>query len=162
MKLRREAPTPLYLQLKNALVSDIDGGRYKPHERLMSERELGEKFKVSRMTVRQALTEMIREGILYTQVGKGTYVSESKIKQELQTLTGFSQDMIARGTVASGQVLEARVIPATLALYGVLQAVDGVALKQAVNVWASAPDAEKAARGALPCRRLPRACAKST
>ena len=35
---------------------------------------------------------------------------------------------------------------ATLALYGVLQAVDGVALKQAVNAWASAPDAEKAAR----------------
>ena len=35
---------------------------------------------------------------------------------------------------------------ATLALYGVLQAVDGVALKQAVDAWASAPDAEKAAR----------------
>lgn len=116
MKLRREAPTPLYLQLKNALVADIGAGHYKPHARLMSERELGEKFKVSRMTVRQALTEMIREGILYTQVGKGTYVSESKIKQELQTLTGFSQDMAARGTVASGQMLEARVIPATLML----------------------------------------------
>jgi len=116
MKLRREAPTPLYLQLKNALVADIDAGQYKPHERLMSERELGEKFKVSRMTVRQALTEMIRDGILYTQVGKGTYVNESKIKQELQTLTGFSQDMAARGAVASGQVLEARVIPATLML----------------------------------------------
>jgi GntR family transcriptional regulator len=116
MKLRREAPTPLYLQLKNALVADIDAGQYKPHQRLMSERELGEKFKVSRMTVRQALTEMIREGILYTQVGKGTYVNDSKIKQELQTLTGFSQDMSARGTAASGQVLEARVIPATLAL----------------------------------------------
>ena len=52
MRLKREAPTPLYLQLKNALVADIDTGRYKPHERLMSERELGEKFKVSRMTVR--------------------------------------------------------------------------------------------------------------
>jgi GntR family transcriptional regulator len=116
MKLRREAPTPLYLQLKTALVSDIDAGQYKPHERLMSERELGEKFKVSRMTVRQALTEMIREGILYTQVGKGTYVNESKIKQELQTLTGFTQDMAVRGTVASGQVLEARVVPATLTL----------------------------------------------
>jgi len=114
MKLRREAPTPLYLQLKNALVADIDAGQYKPHERLMSERELGEKFKVSRMTVRQALTEMIREGILYTQVGKGTYVSESKIKQELQTLTGFTQDMAARGAMASGQVLEARIISTTL------------------------------------------------
>ena len=68
------------------------------------------------MTVRQALTEMIRAGILYTQVGKGTYVSESKIKQELQALTGFSQDMAARGSVTSGQVLEARIIPATLTL----------------------------------------------
>src|SRR5689334_13002812 len=116
MRLRREAPTPLYLQLKNALVADIDAGQYKPHDRLMSERELGEKFKVSRMTVRQALTAMIRDGILYTQVGKGTYVSESKIKQELQMLTGFTQDMAARGTVASGQVLEARIIPATLTL----------------------------------------------
>jgi GntR family transcriptional regulator len=116
MKLKREAPTPLYLQLKNALVADIDAGQYKPHERLMSERELGEKFRVSRMTVRQALTEMIRDGILYTQVGKGTYISDSKIKQELQTLTGFTQDMAARGTVASGQVLEARIIPATLTL----------------------------------------------
>lgn len=116
MKLRREAPTPLYLQLKNALVADIDAGHYKPHDRLMSERELGEKFKVSRMTVRQALTDMIRDGILYTQVGKGTYVSESKIKQELQALTGFTQDMAARGTVASGQVLEARLLTATLTL----------------------------------------------
>lgn len=122
MNLKREAPTPLYLQLKNALVADIDAGQYKPHQRLMSERELGEKFKVSRMTVRQALTEMIREGILYTQVGKGTYISDSKIKQELQTLTGFSQDMATRGAMVSAQVLDARVIPATLtfaAIFGV-------------------------------------------
>jgi GntR family transcriptional regulator len=59
---------------------------------------------------------MIRDGILYTQAGKGTYVSETKIKQELQTLTGFTQDMAARGAVASGQVLEARLLPATLTL----------------------------------------------
>lgn len=116
MRLKREAPTPLYLQLKNALVADIDTGRYKPHERLMSERELGEKYRVSRMTVRQALTEMTREGILYTQAGKGTYVNEPKIKQELQTLTGFSQDMAARGSAASGRVLESKIIPATLTL----------------------------------------------
>ena len=116
MKLKREAPTPLYLQLKNALISDIDAGIYKPHERLMSERELGEKFKVSRMTVRQALTDMIRDGILYTRAGKGTYVKAPKIKQELQTLTGFSQDMATRGSAASGRVLAATIIPATLTL----------------------------------------------
>jgi len=116
MKLKREAPTPLYLQLKNALTADIDSGVYKPHERLMSERELGEKFKVSRMTVRQALTDMIREGVLYTRAGKGTYVKAPKIKQELQTLTGFSQDMSTRGSAASGRVLAANIIPASLTL----------------------------------------------
>ena len=116
MKLKREAPTPLYLQLKDALTADIDAGVYKPHERLMSERELGEKFKVSRMTVRQALVEMIREGVLYTRTGKGTYVKVPKIKQELQALTGFSQDMVARGSVVSGRVLGAQIIPATLTL----------------------------------------------
>ncbi len=116
MKLKREAPTPLYLQLKDALTADIEAGIYKPHERLMSERELVEKFKVSRMTVRQALTELIRDGILYTRAGKGTYVNASKIKQELQTLTGFSQVMAARGSVVSARVLDAHIIPATLTL----------------------------------------------
>lgn len=116
MKLERESPTPLYLQLKNALTADIDAGVYKPHERLMSERELGEKYKVSRMTVRQALTDMIRGGILYTRAGKGTYVKAPKIKQELQTLTGFSQDMTARGKSTSGRVLAANIVPATLTL----------------------------------------------
>jgi GntR family transcriptional regulator len=125
MKLRREAPTPLYLQLKNALVADIDAGQYKPHQRLLSERELGEKFKVSRMTVRQALNEMIREGILYTQVGKGTFVSESKIDQQLRNLTGFSQEITTRGARPSSKVLSAEVVPASAHMASVLKVMQG-------------------------------------
>ena len=125
MKLRREAPTPLYLQLKNALVADIDSGQYKPHQRLLSERELGEKFKVSRMTVRQALTEMIREGILYTQVGKGTFVSESKIDQQLRNLTGFSQEISTRGARPSSKVLAAQIVPASAQMAAVLRVMQG-------------------------------------
>ncbi len=125
MKLRREAPTPLYLQLKNALVADIDAGQYKPHQRLLSERELGEKFKVSRMTVRQALNEMIRDGILYTQVGKGTFVSESKIDQQLRNLTGFSQEISTRGARPSSKVLSAQVLPASAHMAAVLKVMQG-------------------------------------
>ena len=125
MKLKRESPTPLYLQIKNALVADIDAGQYKPHQRLMSERELGEKFKVSRMTVRQALNEMIRDGILYTQVGKGTFVGESKIDQQLRNLTGFSHEISMRGARPSSKVLSAQVVPASAHMAAVLSVMQG-------------------------------------
>lgn len=121
MSLKRESPTPLYLQLKNALLAEIDAGRYRPHERLRSERELCEHFKVSRMTVRQALTELMHEGVLYTQAGKGTFVSEAKINQELTALTGFSQDMRQRGSTPSSRVLDAKLIQATLFLSTILE-----------------------------------------
>ena len=113
MRLHREAPDPLYLQLKDSLVAEITAGRYRSNQRLPSERELAHRFKVSRMTVRQALLELARDGTIYTRVGKGTFVAEPKIDQQLRALTGFSQDVRARGSKPSSHVLEARVIPAT-------------------------------------------------
>ena len=113
MRLHREAPDPLYLQLKESLVAEITSGRYRSNQRLPSERELASRFKVSRMTVRQALTELARDGTIYTRVGKGTFVAEPKIDQQLRALTGFSQDVRARGGRPGSRVLEARVVPAT-------------------------------------------------
>lgn len=113
MRLHRQAPDPLYLQLKHSLVAEIVSGRYRSHQRLPSERELANRFRVSRMTVRQALMELMREGTIYTRVGKGTFVAEPKIDQQLRALTGFCQDVRARGGRPGSRVLEARVIPAT-------------------------------------------------
>jgi len=114
MRLRREAPDPLYLQLKDSLTTEITSGRYRSNQRLPSERELSERFKVSRMTVRQALLELVRDGAIYTRVGKGTFVAEPKIDQQLRALTGFSQDVRARGGKPASHVLEAKVVPAML------------------------------------------------
>ncbi len=91
MQLRPEAPDPLYIQLRDTLEAEIRAGRYAAHQRLPSERELSAKFGVSRMTARQALLEMARNGAIYTRAGKGTFVAEPKIDQQLQALTGFSQ-----------------------------------------------------------------------
>ena len=113
MRLRREAPDPLYLQLKDSLVAEIASGRYRSNQRLPSERELATRFKVSRMTARQALLELAHDGTAYTRVGKGTFVAEPKIDQQLRALTGFSQDVRARGGRPTSRVLEAKVIPAT-------------------------------------------------
>src|SRR5512138_3336271 len=113
MRLYREAPDPLYAQLKESLAAEITSGRYRPHQRLPSERELSVQFHVSRMTVRQALLELVRDGTIYTRVGKGTFVAEPKIDQQLRALTGFSQEVRARGSKPSSRVLEARVASAT-------------------------------------------------
>lgn len=110
--LRRDAPEPLYLQIKEYLINEIAAGHYQPDQRIPSERVLSEQFDVGRMTVRQALVELIHEGKLYTRVGKGTFVLEPKIDQQLRTLTGFSQEMRLRGAGPSSRVLEARVVPA--------------------------------------------------
>jgi GntR family transcriptional regulator len=110
LKLQREAPDPLYLQLKASIVADISSRRYTTNQRLPSERELALRFKVSRMTVRQALLELAREGTIYTRTGKGTFVAEPKIDQQLRALTGFSQDVRARGSKPLSRVLKAKVI----------------------------------------------------
>ncbi len=109
MQLRPEAPDPLYIQLRDTLEAEIRAGRYAAHQRLPSERELSAKFGVSRMTARQALLEMARNGAIYTRAGKGTFVAEPKIDQQLQALTGFSQEVRARGGRPASRVLDAYV-----------------------------------------------------
>lgn len=120
MNLEREAPVPLYIQLIDTLASEIAAGGYTPDQRLMSERELCQRFKVSRMTVRQALSRLERDGLVYTRVGKGTFVREQKIKQQLSTLTGFSQEVQNRGGEPKSRVLEAKIIPADLKIAKIL------------------------------------------
>jgi GntR family transcriptional regulator len=114
MLLRRDAPDPLYVQIKEYLTSEIKAGRFQPDQRLPSERELSQELHVGRMTVRQALLELMREGAVYTRTGKGTFVQGSKIDQDLRSVTGFSQDVRARGEHPSSRVIEAKVVMAPL------------------------------------------------
>lgn len=123
--LRRDSPDPLYLQIKEFLISKIKAGHYQPDQRLPSERELSEQFQVGRMTVRQALLELMHEGRTYTRMGKGTFVLAPKIDQQLRALTGFSQEVKSRGGKPSSQVLDARVIQASPFLANCLHLVPG-------------------------------------
>jgi GntR family transcriptional regulator len=115
-RLKRNHPLPLYLQLYETLRADIFAQRLKPFEQLPSEREFCARFHVSRMTVRQALIGLTRDGLIYSRVGKGTFVGEPKIDQQLKTLTGFSQEMSGRKSVPSSHVLEAKLLPVNVDL----------------------------------------------
>ena len=76
-----------------------------------SERQLSADLGVSRLTVRAALDELVREGYLVRRRGSGTFVSEPKIAQEL-TLTSFTDDMRRRGMSPASRTLELKVVPA--------------------------------------------------
>lgn len=77
----------------------------KPGDLLPSEREFAEKYAISRMTVRQAINNLVKEGLVYREKGKGTFVADKKFEQDLSGLTSFSEDMRNRGLIPSNQLI---------------------------------------------------------
>lgn len=111
--IRRDSPVPYYYQLEEFLKEQIENGAWKPGQKIPSEAELCETFDVSRTVVRQALNELVHEGVLYRRRGKGTFVAEPKIRESLvQHLTGFYEDMVALGLNPSTKVLAQKVVSA--------------------------------------------------
>jgi GntR family transcriptional regulator len=83
-------------QVKESLREFINRPEAKNGDCLPSERELGEKFNVSRITIRKALTELESEGLIYRIQGKGAFICVEKIPQNLTLLTSYSEDMRER------------------------------------------------------------------
>lgn len=71
--------TPLYQQIKEDLLAMIS--QLSSNSAIPSERALAEKFKVSRMTLRKAINELVDEGVLYRNKTRGTFVSEKELKK---------------------------------------------------------------------------------
>jgi GntR family transcriptional regulator len=105
MSIDRYGATPLYQQLKAILLEKIASGEFPPQSRLPSERELSETYNMSRMTVRQAFSELAQEGWIYTQQGKGTFVNAQKFSQPL-VITGFTERMRALGFKPSSTIID--------------------------------------------------------
>lgn len=101
----KKSPIPIYHQLEEQLRQQISDGSLKPEEVIPSERELSETYEISRMTVRQALNNLVGEGILFRLKGKGTYVSPKKVEQGLLGLTSFTEDMLERGLTPNSELL---------------------------------------------------------
>ena len=104
--LSKDASLPLYVQLKTTIERNINDGAWKAGTSIPSERALCQRYGISRITVRQALTELVTDGRLERVQGKGTFVASRRIAQQLSALTGFTQDMGARALRPGGRVLE--------------------------------------------------------
>ena len=104
--LLRDGNVPLHAQITEALRLQIKDEQLKPGENFPSERELAERYGVSRMTVRQALRHLRQENLIYNERGVGTFVTDRKLDVHTRNLSGFSEEMISLGLVPSSRVLQ--------------------------------------------------------
>ncbi|HDR9768175.1 TPA: GntR family transcriptional regulator [Burkholderia cepacia ATCC 25416] len=119
---------PLYVQIKDTLRARILDGTYAPHSRMPSEHELCAAFGVSRITVRQALGDLQKEGLLFKLHGKGTFVSKPKAFQNVTSLQGFAEAMSSMGYEIVNQVRSVRTVKADRHLATKLNVPEGAPL----------------------------------
>lgn len=103
--LDKNLAIPLYHQLQNVLKAEIEAGRLVPEERLPSEQEIAERFQVSKITVRQALTELAQQGYIRREQGRGTFVTKRKFDEGPRELTSFTEEMRRHSLQATSRIL---------------------------------------------------------
>jgi GntR family transcriptional regulator len=113
MQIDPKSHLPLHAQVEEALMQSLGEGSLPPGARLPSEDALIERFRVSRTTIRTAIQNLVARGFVEIRRGKGTFVTEAAITQELTELTGFVEDMERLGRRPSARVLDRRMVAAS-------------------------------------------------
>jgi GntR family transcriptional regulator len=103
--LRRSSPEPLYRQLAARLEAEIRRGALKPGDQLPSEAVLTKRHQVSRITVRQAIEELVRKQSLVRKQGKGTFVTRPAVRHDLRRPHGLFDSLFSQAPAARTELL---------------------------------------------------------
>ncbi|QVK17342.1 GntR family transcriptional regulator [Mycoplasmatota bacterium] len=103
---------PIYQVIENDIKHQIKNGLLQQGDMIPSENELKEKYNVSRMTVRQALNDLVNEGYVYKHKGKGTFVNSVKIDKKIQGLISFTEEMNQMNRKVTNKIISIDLIPA--------------------------------------------------
>jgi len=95
----------IYLQLREVVRHKIEEGEYLPGTAIPSENTLAETYGINRLTVRNAIDELVKEGLLKRVQGKGVYVT-SPIERDLEVLGGFTQTMKEKNLQTKKKILQ--------------------------------------------------------
>lgn len=133
-KLVQLSPVPLYSQLKELLRTKILDGSYPSHSQMPSESELGKIYKVSRITVRQALSDLQKEGLIFKIHGKGTFVSKPKAFQNVSRLQGLAEAMSQMGYEVINQLRSFKFVPANTQIATRLHIAEGTQVTEIKRV----------------------------
>ncbi|MGQ9622581.1 MAG: GntR family transcriptional regulator [Candidatus Caldatribacteriaceae bacterium] len=111
-RLSQTADIPLYFKIYKTLKEEIESGVYKVGDLLPSEDELEKRFGTSRTTVRSAVGELEREGLVLRKRGKGTIVQEPKTAQNLNFISSFTETLREKGIQVDTGIVTIELIPA--------------------------------------------------
>jgi GntR family transcriptional regulator len=114
--INRSSKLPLYQQIYDILRAELGRGAWQPGDLIPTETDLMAKFGVSRIIVRQALDMLVKDGLIYRQRGKGTFVAHPPIEQALTRIISFTDDMRRRGFRPGTEVLRAELLAAPQSL----------------------------------------------
>ncbi|MGE5380459.1 MAG: GntR family transcriptional regulator [Methylocystaceae bacterium] len=104
--LNLQSAMPLYAQLREILRADIEKGVWKVGEAIPPEQDLVSQYQVARSTVRQAIMDLVNEGLLYRKQGKGTFVCRNRRLDAMEPLLSFSAEMVSRGVTPQARILK--------------------------------------------------------
>ncbi|MBE3571774.1 MAG: GntR family transcriptional regulator [Moorella humiferrea] len=105
MSIDRSKPIPLHYQITSDLRRAIKEGEYRVGDLFPTDKQLMEKYGVSSITVRRAVAALVDEGLLERSPGKGTFVKRETVEETLGKLTGFFEEMKARGYEPSSRII---------------------------------------------------------
>jgi GntR family transcriptional regulator len=111
----RSRPEPLRHQIRRAIAEQVASGELAPGDRLPTEREYADRFGLSLAPVRQALLDLVATGQLYRVKGRGTFVREPGLEEEITLLLGFTDTLRHLGVPFEIRVLEQGLVPAPVA-----------------------------------------------
>ncbi|QBD79084.1 GntR family transcriptional regulator [Ktedonosporobacter rubrisoli] len=122
------SPVPLYYQVESDMRERIKTGVWKEGEQLPSEGELCALYKVSRTTLRQAISALVDEGLIVRERGRGSFIRGPVITAGTRGLSSFSDEMAAMGMRSSADVLSIRQEAASVEMARRLHIAPGEAL----------------------------------
>ncbi|MFZ0632224.1 MAG: GntR family transcriptional regulator [Acidobacteriaceae bacterium] len=107
----RNSVVPLYYQIQEQLLAHIRSGELAVGQPLPPLQELAAMLGVSPMTARQAIKSLCDMGVLYSQQGRGTFISGMKLEKDFRQVLSFSEEMKARGSRPRSRVLSFEIRP---------------------------------------------------
>ncbi|EGT5762825.1 GntR family transcriptional regulator [Cronobacter sakazakii] len=96
----------LYATVRQRLLDDIGQGVYQAGQQIPTESELCTLYNVSRITIRKAISDLVKDGVLIRWQGKGTFVQSKKVENALLTVSGFTDFGVSQGKPTKEEVIE--------------------------------------------------------
>ncbi len=110
--LERGSIIPLYYQLLEILIDQIETGILLPGDPVPSENELCRKYNVSKSTVLQAIQALVNKRLVYRMRGRGTFVTDPKISQNITTLLSYSSEIVGQNGSTINRSVTSKLMPA--------------------------------------------------